>query len=351
MNQIFKQGYALLIGVGNDLPITVQDATAVNDILIDSQRCAYPINQVKLLTENHATRQGILEGLDWLIAQVQTDPEAMVIVYYSGHGGHVPDYHLIPYNYHPNDIMHTAVSGAEFTEKLRAIQTKKLLILLDCCHAGGMAEVKSGFIKAPSPPELENILSAGSGRAVIASSRENQVSWIGKPYSKFTQALLEGLAGYGASKHNGYAGLTDVAMYIGRTVYNNTNGEQQPTLDIAYADNFAIAYYAGGQKSPKPLPKPLLEPLPNTDKQTTILSTKFSFLSTILSTKFFNKVLAFLIILIFLVILAFWMSPKSKIQQDISDEGIGAINTGGGSVTITKGSTSPNDSNEKSANE
>ena len=346
MNQIFKQGYALLIGVGNDLPITVQDATAVNDILIDSQRCAYPINQVKLLTENQATRQGILEGLDWLIAQVQTVPDAMVIVYYSGHGGHIPDYHLIPYNYHPNDIMHTAVSGAEFTEKLRAIQTKKLLILLDCCHAGGMAEVKSGFIKAPSPPELENILSAGSGRAVIASSRENQVSWIGKPYSKFTQALLEGLAGYGASKHNGYAGLTDVAMYIGRTVYNNTNGEQQPTLDIAYADNFAIAYYAGGQKSPKPLPKPL----PNTDKQTTILSTlstKFSSLST--KFKFF---LFFLIIVIFFVIFALSSdSEKPTIRQDIRDEGIGAINTGGGSVTITKGSTSPNDSNEKSANE
>jgi hypothetical protein len=346
MNQIFKQGYALLIGVGKDLPITVKDATAVKDILIDSQRCAYPINQVKILTENQATRQGILEGLDWLIAKVQTDPDAMVIVYYSGHGGCVPDYHLLPYNYDQNDIMHTAVSGAEFTEKLRAIQTKKLLILLDCCHAGGMAEVKSGFIKAPSPPELENILSAGSGRVVIASSRKDEVSRIGDPYSKFTQALLEGLAGYGAAENNGYAYLTDVAMYIGHVVPNNTDEKQHPILKLAAADDFAIAYYAGGEKSPKPLPKPL----PNTDKQTTILSTlstQFSSLSTQ-----FKFSLVFLIIVIFFVIFALSSdSEKSTIRQDIRGEGIGVTNKGSGSVTIIKDSTYSNDSDEKSANE
>ncbi|MFS0514491.1 hypothetical protein ACEYW6_07150 [Nostoc sp. UIC 10607] len=35
-NQTFTNGYALLIGVGADLPVTVKDATAIQDILIDS---------------------------------------------------------------------------------------------------------------------------------------------------------------------------------------------------------------------------------------------------------------------------------------------------------------------------
>ncbi|MEH2317870.1 hypothetical protein [Nostoc sp.] len=40
-NQTLTNGYALLIGVGADLPVTVKDATAIQDILIDSDRAAY----------------------------------------------------------------------------------------------------------------------------------------------------------------------------------------------------------------------------------------------------------------------------------------------------------------------
>ncbi|MBC1221193.1 hypothetical protein GNF10_03330 [Nostoc sp. UCD121] len=35
--QNFKNGYALPIGVGADLPVTVKDATAIGDILIDKR--------------------------------------------------------------------------------------------------------------------------------------------------------------------------------------------------------------------------------------------------------------------------------------------------------------------------
>ncbi|MEH2297154.1 hypothetical protein [Nostoc sp.] len=48
-NQTFTNGYALLIGVGADLPVTVKDATAIRDILIDPSRAAYPPEQVKQL--------------------------------------------------------------------------------------------------------------------------------------------------------------------------------------------------------------------------------------------------------------------------------------------------------------
>ncbi|MEI1375358.1 hypothetical protein PQG02_24790 [Nostoc sp. UHCC 0926] len=41
-NQTFTNGYALLIGVGADLPITVKYATAIRDILIDGDRIPHP---------------------------------------------------------------------------------------------------------------------------------------------------------------------------------------------------------------------------------------------------------------------------------------------------------------------
>ena len=66
----FSKGYALLVGVGADLPVTVKDATAVSDVLINPSRAAYPLKQVQLLTETAATRQNILDAFDRLIAQV-----------------------------------------------------------------------------------------------------------------------------------------------------------------------------------------------------------------------------------------------------------------------------------------
>jgi len=251
---LFTHGYALLIGIGDNLPVTIKDAAGLRDILTNPHRCAYPPNQVKLLTEVHATRQDILGGLDWLADQAHKDPDAAVVVYFSGHGGHMPDYHLVPYGYDAQAIADTAVSGVEFTGKLRAIRARKLLVLLDCCHAGGMAQVKApGFVKSPVPPELDVVLTEGSGRVVIASSRKDQVSYPGTPYSVFTQALREGLAGYGAAERDGYAYIADIALYVGRMVANRTKDRQHPILKLAAADNFAVAYYAGGEKSPKPL--------------------------------------------------------------------------------------------------
>jgi hypothetical protein len=259
----FTHGYALLVGVGADLPVTVQDAQGLHDILVEPGRCAYSPDHVRLLAEAQATRYGILDGLDWLAAHAAGDPQATCLVYFSGHGGLTPEYHLVPYGYKGQDLAHTAVSGTEFTSRLRGIQSKKLLVLLDCCHAGGMAEAKAaGFVKSPLPPELDTVLTAGSGRVVIASSRKDEVSYTGTPYSVFTQSLREGLAGYGAAERDGYAYLADVALYVGRVVPARTRDRQHPILKLAAADNFVVAYYAGGEKSPQPLPDAQTRPVP-----------------------------------------------------------------------------------------
>lgn len=209
----FTHGYALLIGVGGDLPVTVKDATMLRDLLIASQRCAYLPEHVKLLTNAQADRQGILDGLDWLIKHVQRDEKATAIVYFSGHGGFAPEYHLVPAGYDGRNIPKTALSGTELTQKLQALQAEKLLILLDCCYAGGMTTTKAfGFRPSSIPPDLPTILAQGSGKVFIASSRQDELSHIGTHYSVFTEALREGLAGYGAATSDGYAYLADVAL-------------------------------------------------------------------------------------------------------------------------------------------
>jgi hypothetical protein len=241
---------ALIIGVGADLPVTVADAQGVASILADPGRCGFDPSNVRLLTGTDATRERVLQSLDELTTAAG---DTTIIVYFSGHGVESPDFHLLPYGYDLARLDSTCISGALFTEKLRAIRAGKLLVLLDCCHAGGQAEAK-GPVKSPLPPEVSAELNGSSGRVVIASSRRDELSLTGPLYSIFTAALLEGLAGYGAFEQDGYARVLDLAMWVGRMVPERTGDKQHPIVKVNnLQDNFAVAWYAGGAKSPQPL--------------------------------------------------------------------------------------------------
>jgi hypothetical protein len=257
----FTHGHALLIGVGGDLPNTVNDAKGIAKILADPGRCAYPPEQVTTLTRTSATRARVLEALDAL-AQTSTK-KSTVIVYFSGHGYRVKSsegehYFLLPYEYDLQRLAKTAISGVEFAKKLKAIPAARILLLLDCCHAGGVGDEKSPsdlvFAKAPLPPEAQQAFSKGQGRALIASSTADELSYAGKPYSAFTLALVEALAGEGASKNDGFVRWTDLALHAREATPRRTRGRQHPIVDLTRVDNFVLAYYAGGAKEKKPLP-------------------------------------------------------------------------------------------------
>jgi len=270
----FSNGYALLIGVGGPrIEITVKDATALYDLLKDTSRAAYPKNQIQLLTRGDADRKGILQAFDTLIERVNNNPDATVIVYFSGHGIQVEhedksiEYFLIPHGYvpdHPND---TAISGAEFTAKIAAIDARKLVVLLDCCHAGGMPTYKApgaGDIKSINlPPNLLEILDKGSGRVIFASSRENEKSYVvdGMPYSVFTTCLVEALDGKAAVEKDGFARILDIVRYLINQVPQRVSLPQHPLVSRIHNldENFPICYYSGGSKElpgAAPVPEP-----------------------------------------------------------------------------------------------
>lgn len=258
MHKSFNNGFGLFVGVGgDDIPITVDDATALHDFFTDQNKAFYPRDHVKLLTDKKASRQEILDGLDWLIKKTKSNPEATVIVYYSGHGGRLEhlfkpnEYYLVPYGYNPAKRAETAISGLEFTKKIESIKAKKLIVLLDCCHAGGIPTLKesdSQFVKSPIPPELLEVLEVGAGRVIIASSRDKEFSLTGDPYSIFTACLLDALNGKASFENDGYSRILDILIYLFKEVPKRSDDVQHPLLKKAddLEENFPLCYYAGG---------------------------------------------------------------------------------------------------------
>jgi hypothetical protein len=122
-----------------------------------------------------------------------------------------------------------------------------------------------GFTNSPLPPEALDLFAEGRGRVLIASSKEDEFSFAGKPYSAFTLALIEALCGRGTAKQDGYVRVSDLALYTREKVPQRTQDRQHPILHFEQADNFALAYYAGGDAQPKELPfsvEPEIEPEP-----------------------------------------------------------------------------------------
>ena len=193
MSDLFTHGYALLIGVGNtadprySLPVTVKDAQALKAVLTDANFCAYPNSpdRVRLLQNQGATHSAILDGLDWLKKCAEADPDATIVIYYSGHGTFdlaSNAYYLLQHDFDRQAIPQTALSAETLSEKLRKIKAKRLWVIIDSCHAEGMATAKNNlpaeFLRIALPKRVIDALKHGEGRAVFTSSRGNQGSWV-----------------------------------------------------------------------------------------------------------------------------------------------------------------------------
>lgn len=169
--------HALVIGIANyqqinKLPATVlKDAQDIHDLLVDPQHCGYLPDNVQPLLDDQATQAALHQALADLARR--SNPDSTVFIYISGHGGQVESgpyagEYLLPVDtvYTSGEsVAQTAISGAEFTEALRAITARKVVIVFDCCHSGGIGQPKDAAapqIKA-LPESYYDALKEGRG--------------------------------------------------------------------------------------------------------------------------------------------------------------------------------------------
>jgi hypothetical protein len=296
MAEYFQQGCALLIGVtdnaagGLALPMVGRDVEAVHRVLTHPERCAYLSENVKTLTGTQATRAGILDGFEWLQERLRADASGntTAIIYYSGHGWRdtstdPAEFFLIPYDMHENRIRSSALRAQDFGEAVNTLQPRRLLVILDCCHAGGM-DVKelsvaiAGFVETAITPDLLmgedsaltsgdkglHGLAEGAGRAVLSSSKGEQRSYIRRDgaMSIFTYHLIEALSGHAQPQQGATEVLVSdvmghVSRHVPRTAFAESGARQEP--DYRVSGNFPVALLLGGKglREGQPPPDPL----------------------------------------------------------------------------------------------
>jgi hypothetical protein len=204
---------------------------------------------VQTIINDDTTAAKILEKLDNLATLTKDAPAEMVVIYFSGHGCVMNGmYYIVGRDTVNTDVEHTAIAGSVFTEKLQAIQTDKLLILLDCCHSGGISQCDPIDV----PFDKDAVL-AKPNRVIISASHSSEVSFLSKPLSIFTYALVEGLAGKFFEDGDTDVTLFNLAMYLRERVYPLSASRQRPQLNIlqsAQTSDFAIARYPNGEPRP-----------------------------------------------------------------------------------------------------
>ncbi|MEM7584681.1 MAG: caspase family protein [Acidobacteriota bacterium] len=280
--------YALLIGVGSckysewSLPVTSLDARELGKVLADPGLCGYPKERIKIVSDEAATREGILAAVDELTDAAKADPEATFFIYYSGHGWrHAEDdeerYYLIPHDVRPFELTESALPAQHFIDALRRLRAQRVLVMVDTCHAAAMADAKNlaeaaiprEFAQEPLPKALFRELESGKGRVVCLSCDEAQKSWIlpGEgSLSIFTHHLLEALRGVGSNPQDTSVTVSGLMKHLGREIPASARkiGRQQTPFFRLAAQDFPVALVRGGKGLPAQQDQPTDQPASST---------------------------------------------------------------------------------------
>jgi hypothetical protein len=248
--------YALLIGVGqrpDDSPymaISGTDAGHLETAL--KQLPSFSHIFTKSLKGENASRTSILGQFGDLATKTKNEPADLIIIYFSGHGcRYKNDYYLVCNDTSAGDLEGTGITGSLFTELLNQLACQKLLVLLDCCHASGVGNVAGSRSAIPFNENAFADFKKSKNKVIITACKSNQVSYLSRPVSLFTYAVIEGLGGkFLTDTDDKEVNVFNLAMGVRERVIALSNevlkveNAQQPELNVinnGETTNFSLA--------------------------------------------------------------------------------------------------------------
>jgi WD40 repeat protein len=230
--------YALVVGVAKyesarvpPLDFPAKDARDFAQALRTQSGQLYRTVDVRLLTDEKATRESIIDGMDWLRREVTANDIA--VVFFAGHGVNdsISQYYFLPSNSDISRLRSTAISNVDIVETLQSLPSK-VLAFLDTCHSGNVLGTGKKRALGDINRLVNELTSAENGVVVFASSTGQETSQESPEWNNgaFTKALVEGLAGRGDFNHDGVISLNELNLWVADRVKELSGGEQHANM-------------------------------------------------------------------------------------------------------------------------
>lgn len=240
------QRWAVVVGVseyGNrsipSLKFADRDAEAVAAFLQSPEGGGFDKDHMRILINEDATLPNLREAMiDFLQQAIDKD---LVLIYFAGHGAPDPtrpqNLYLLTHDTDPNRLGITAFPMWDIqTVITRQIQAKKVVVLSDACHSGGISVdvATRGLDVTESNPinqYLAELARAKDGMVVFTASAAGEVSqeFPDLGHGVFTYYLLEGLKGSADLNNDHLVTINELMGYVEEQVKRKTRGAQNPT--------------------------------------------------------------------------------------------------------------------------
>ena len=227
--------YLLAIGISTypekfKLQWASKDAQDFATVMQRQKGVLYRDVQIKLLRDQGATREAILDGLEWV--EKNTTENDVGMLFLSGHGWNDSSgiYYFIPVNFDVNRLRQTAVPSAEVQKTVQTM-AGKVVVFLDTCYSGNVLGGRSGELRGDINGVANELVSAENGAVVFTASSGRQVALERPEWGNgaFTKALMEGLGGKADMLGKGKITINGLDYYISERVKELTENQQTPT--------------------------------------------------------------------------------------------------------------------------
>jgi WD40 repeat protein len=226
--------YILAVGISRysdknlTLGFAAKDAVDFASAALKQKTGLYRDVVVKTITDEKATKDDILDGLEWL--QKETTSKDVAMVFLAGHGVNDPSgiYYFLPVNASTEKLKRTGVPFSDIKNTVASLAGKTIMFI-DTCHSGNIMGTRRGA--ADITGIVNELASAENGAIVFASSTGNQYSLEDSKWGNgaFTKALIEGLNGKADYTGKGKITINMLDLYLSERVKELTGGKQTPT--------------------------------------------------------------------------------------------------------------------------
>ncbi|MDP5238424.1 caspase family protein [Uliginosibacterium sp. 31-16] len=231
--------YVLAVGISAypqaalKLDFAAKDARDFVTALKRGSGVLYRDVEVRAISDEKATRDEILDGLEWLRRQVTH--RDVGVMFLAGHGVTDNDgtYYFLPWGGDPERLKRSAVIYHEIRNTLAALPGKALFFI-DTCHAGSVLGSARRAGVGDMAAMINELASAENGVIVFSASTGRQYSLENRDWGNgaFTKALVEGLNGAADFQKTGRITHKMLDFYVSERVKALTGGKQTPVTII-----------------------------------------------------------------------------------------------------------------------